>query len=236
MKFSRVTIIIPVYNEKRTIRQVIDRSLVADTLGLEKEIIVVDNYSTDGTRDMLQKISGERKIKIILHNKNLGVGTSWRDGIAASSGEIILRQDADLEYMPEDFSLLLKPIIDGRASVVYGSRILGYSKSKYRYKAYLWGGILVNKLCNIIWGTHLTDILTAAKVFDRSILDKILLESAHFEIEAELTSKVVRAGFNIIEVPITYQARSFEEGKTIRWHHAFRILWAALKYRFVSLQ
>lgn len=233
MNFSKVTIVIPVYNEKRTICQVVDRTLVADTLGLEKEIIVVDNYSTDGTRELLKEIEKEKNVRILYHSQNLGVGTSWRDGIAASSGGIILRQDADLEYMPEDFPLLLKPIINGIADVVYGSRILGFSKSKYRYKTYLWGGLFVNKLCNIILGTRLTDILTAAKVFDRAILDKISLKSAHFEIESELTAKVVRAGFRIVEVPITYKARSFKEGKKIRWHHAFRILRAAFLYRFL---
>jgi glycosyltransferase involved in cell wall biosynthesis len=235
-KYSKVSIVIPAYNEQRTIQKVIERTLAADTLGLEKEVIVVDNFSADGTRDTLKSLKVQLPIKVIFHHKNLGVGTSWRDGMKASTGEIIIRQDADLEYLPEDFPILLRPILEGKAKIVYGSRILGFDKSKYRYKAYLWGGRLVNRICNIFMGTRLTDMLTASKVFEKEILDHFSLESVHFEIESELTAKARRAGFSILEVPITYNARSFEEGKTIRWHHAFRLIWAALKYRFASLK
>ena len=232
--YKKVSIVIPAYNEIRTLAETVRRTLAADTLGLEKEVILVDNFSTDGTRELMQKLEREACVKIILHEKNLGVGTSRRDGIAASSGEIIIRQDADLEYQPEDFSTLLQPILDGRVKIVYGSRILGFSKSKYRYKMYLWGGLLVNKLCTLIIGVRLTDILTASKVFERAIFEKFDLESEHFEIEAELTAKATRAGFKILEVPITYKARSFEEGKSIRWHHAFGLLKAALRHRFFT--
>ena len=153
-----------------------------------------------------------------------------------ASGDILLRQDADTEYQPEDMKLLLAPILEGRSPVVYGSRILGFEKSKYRYQTYLWGGLFVNAMFNWILWTRLTDALTASKAFDRKILDVISLESMHFEIEAELTAKILRAGFLILEVPITYRARSFEEGKTIRWHHAFRILSALIWYRFARLR
>ncbi|OGZ50077.1 MAG: hypothetical protein A3C83_00880, partial [Candidatus Ryanbacteria bacterium RIFCSPHIGHO2_02_FULL_47_25] len=174
--------------------------------------------------------------KIVLHEKNQGVGAAWRDGIAASNGDIIIRQDADTEYQPEDFPLLLKPILDGRADIVYGSRILGFKKSKYRYQTYLWGGLMVNWLINRIVGTRLSDILTASKTFRKNIFDRISLESVHFEIESELTAKAKRAGLRIVEIPITYRARSFEEGKKIRWHHAFRLLKAAVKYRFAPIK
>ncbi len=231
---TKVSVVIPAYNELRTIRSVIDRTKKADVLGLEKEIIVVDNCSTDGTREVIAELSKTGRIKAILHEKNLGIGTSWRDGIAAATGQIIIRQDADIEYIPEDFPTLLRPILDGKAEIVYGSRLLQFEKSKYRYKVYLWGGMLVNKLCTLIIGTRLSDILTASKVFEKSIFEKFSLESVHFEIEAELTAKAHRAGFRIIEVPITYNARSFEEGKKIRWHHAFVILRSALYHRFFS--
>ena len=234
--YKKVSIIITAYNERATIKEIIARTKNADTCGLDKEIIVVDNFSTDGTREIIQALANDGHIRAIFHERNEGVGTSWRDGIKASTGEICIRQDADTEYQPEDFPLLLAPILSGKAKIVYGSRILGFNKSKYRYKTYLWGGLLVNKLCNLILGTRLTDVLTASKVFDKSIFQKFNLESVHFEIEAELTAKATRAGFNIIEVPITYRARSFEEGKKIRWHHAFRILWTTLKYRFASLK
>ncbi|MEK7630428.1 MAG: glycosyltransferase family 2 protein [Patescibacteria group bacterium] len=232
--YTKVSVVIPAYNEMRTIRSVIDRTEKADVLGLEKEIIVVDNCSTDGTREVIDELGKSGRVRAILHEKNLGVGTSWRDGIAVATGQIIVRQDADMEYMPEDFPLLLRPILDGKTEIVYGSRILGFEKSKYRYKTYLWGGILINKLCTLIIGTRLSDILTASKVFDKSIFEKFSLMSVHFEIEAELTAKACRAGFRIIEVPITYNARSFEEGKKIRWHHAFVILRSAVYHRFFS--
>lgn len=232
---SLVTIVIPAYNEKSSVRAIIERVKAADTLGLQKEIIVVDNCSTDGTREILRDlIQQDTSLRVIFHETNEGVGASWRDGIKAAHGTIIVRQDADLEYQPEDFPALLQPIIEGRAHIVYGSRLLQFEKSAYRYKTYLWGGIFLNKVCNIILGTRLTDVLTASKAFDKSIFEKFDLESVHFEIEAELTAKATRAGFRIVEVPITYKARSFEEGKKIRWHHAFKILSSLVRYRFFA--
>jgi len=232
----KVSIIIPAFNEKNTIREVVARAEKADTLGLEKEIILVDDCSRDGTREIIQELGKMPGKKIVLHEKNQGVGAAWRHGIEAASGDIMIRQDADTEYQPEDFPIILGPIIEGNADVVYGSRILGFQKSKYRYQTYLWGGLLVNWLINQIVGTRLSDILTASKTFHKSIFDKISLESVHFEIESELTAKVKRAGLRLVEVPVTYRARSFEEGKKIRWHHAFRLLRAAFTYRFAPLK
>ncbi len=235
--YKKVSIVIPAYNEKKSIQDVVERSLRADVLGLEREVIVVDNYSTDGTREIISKLVAQYPlVRGIFHEKNEGVGSSWRDGMMAATGKIILRQDADTEYQPEDFALLLRPVLDGKAKIVYGSRLINLNTSVYRYKTYLWGGLLINKLINLVLGIRLTDVLTASKVFDKDILKKFSLESVHFEIEAELTAKATRAGFNIIEVPITYRARSFEEGKKIRWHHTFRILRALLYYRFAPLQ
>lgn len=230
--YKKVSIIIPAYNESRTIRDVVNRVKAADVLGLEKEIIIVDNHSQDGTREIIKELGNTPDIKTILHDKNEGVGVSWRDGMNMASGDILLRQDADTEYQPEDIKFLLAPILEGRSPVVYGSRILGFEKSKYRYQTYLWGGLLVNAMFNWVLWTRLTDALTASKAFDKKILAVISLKSAHFEIEAELTAKILRAGFSILEVPITYRARSFEEGKKIRWHHAFRILSTLFWYRF----
>ena len=232
----KISIVIPAYNEKKTIREVVERTQKADTLGFEKEIILVDDFSKDGTREIIKELGATPGKKIVLHEKNQGVGAAWRDGIDASNGDIIIRQDADTEYQPEDFPLLLKPILDGRADIVYGSRILGFKKSKYRYQTYLWGGLMVNWLINRIVGTRLSDILTASKTFRKNIFDRISLESVHFEIESELTAKAKRAGLRIVEIPITYRARSFEEGKKIRWHHAFRLLKAAVKYRFAPIK
>lgn len=232
----RVSIIIPAYNEKATIHNVVMRVKKANTLGLEKEIILVDDSSSDGTREIIRELGTDPVIRAIFHERNRGVGAAWRNGIAVATGDIIIRQDADTEYQPEDFPLLLKPLLENKADIVYGSRILGFEKSAYRYKMYLWGGLLVNWLINLFAGTRLTDTLTASKAFHRHIFEKLSLGSEHFEIEAELTAKVRRAGLRIVEVPITYRARSFEEGKKIRWHHAFQLLKAAIWYRFAPLK
>ena len=232
-----LSVIIPAYNERATIREVIERVKKADSLGLKKEIIVVDDASKDGTQEIIQELrEADSTVRAIFHERNLGVGAAWRDGIAISTGDILLRQDADTEYQPEDFPLLLRPILEEKADIVYGSRILGFDKSVYLYKMYLWGGFVVNWLINCFIGTRLTDTLTASKAFHKRIFEKITLESKHFEIEAELTAKARRAGLRIIEVPITYRARSFEEGKKIRWHHAFPLMKAALWYRFARLK
>lgn len=234
---TTLSVIIPAYNERATIRDVVRRVKKADALGLKKEIIVVDDASQDGTREIIQELTRtDPAIRALFHEHNRGVGAAWRDGIAASTGDIIIRQDADTEYQPEDFPLLLKPILEGRADIVYGSRILGFDKSRYLYKIYLFGGRLVNQLINYFVGTRLTDTLTASKAFHKRIFEKISLESEHFEIEAELTAKARRAGLIIVEVPITYRGRSFEEGKKIRWHHAFQLLKAALWYRFSRIK
>lgn len=234
--YTKVSIIIPAYNEAKTIREVVDRTQKADVLGLEKEIILVDNFSTDGTREIMQELGGDPMIKVILHDKNEGVGASWRDGMHAASGQILIRQDADTEYQPEDFPLIIKPILDGKAKIVFGSRVLGREKNRYQYKTYLWGGLLINKIFNIVLRTKLSDVLTASKSFEKSILDSFSLECNHFEMESELVAKAIRSGYEILEVPITYRARSFEEGKKIRWYHAYRILATLLWYRFASLK
>ena len=233
--YTKVSIIIPAYNEKNTIREIVERTKKANVLGLEKEIIVVDNFSTDGTREIMQELGRDPMVKIILHDRNEGVGKSWRDGMFAASGQILIRQDADLEYQPEDFPLILKPILEGKAKIVFGSRILGQKKNIYQYKTYLWGGLLINKIFNIVLRINLSDVLTASKSFEKSILDSFSLECDHFEMESEFVAKATRAGYTIKEVPITYRARSFAEGKKIRWYHAYRILITLLWYRFAAL-
>lgn len=236
---QKVSILIAAYDERATIREVVERTKRADTLGLEKEIIIIEDCSTDGTRAIVEELQQkDPSLKVIFHERNEGVGASLRDGMRASNGEIIIRQDADTEYQPEDFPALLAPILEGRVPIVFGSRILGFQSqtSSYRYRTYLWGGILINAMYNWILWTHFTDVLTASKAFRRDVLEKFSLESTRFELESELIAKMVRAGFPILEVPITYHARTFEEGKKIRWYHTFRILRTLLWYRFAPLK
>lgn len=236
---QKVSILISAYNERATIREVVERTKLADTLGLEKEIIIIEDCSTDGTRTIVEELRREDpSLKIIFHERNEGVGASLRDGMRASNGKIIIRQDADTEYQPEDFPALLTPILEGRVPIVFGSRILGFQSktSNYRYRTYLWGGILINAIFNLILWTRFTDVLTASKAFRRDVLEKFSLESTRFELESELIAKMVRAGFSILEVPITYHARTFEEGKKIHWYHTFRILRTLLWYRFAALK
>lgn len=230
MHCRKVSIIIPVYNERRTIEEIIRRVLDIDLGDREREVIIVDNFSTDGTRDILQRLRKEFPVRVIFHERNKGIGVSLRDAIAAATGDIIVRQDADGEYLPEDIIKLITPIVSGFADIVFGSRLLNAKTSSYRYQSYLWGGVLINKIISWITGVSVTDILTAAKAFHKTVFDHVFLESAHFEVEAEITAKAAHHGLRIVEVPVSYKARSFAEGKKIHWYHAFRILFAAAVY------
>jgi glycosyltransferase involved in cell wall biosynthesis len=226
----RLSVIIPIYNEVNTIRSILDRVL---STGLTDEIILVDDFSFDGTRDVLASLDGNNGVRVILHDKNQGKGAAVRTGIAASTGEVILIQDADLEYDPRDYPALLRPIEEGLANVVFGSRFLGGP----RRVAMFWH-MLANKLLtfatNLLYNTILSDMETGYKVFRRDVLKGIKLRANRFDFEPEFTAKILKRKETIFEVPISFNPRDYSEGKKIKMKDAFTAIWALLKYRFVD--
>lgn len=237
----KLSIIIPAYNEKDTIVQSVHNVLRVN-FPYPYEIIIVDDGSTDGTSDILKdfvqslgQVQPDQGIKVIFRKKNQGKGAALRHGLEKATGDIIAIQDADLEYDPQDLLKLIDPILSGKTSVVYGSRFLtDYNPGKY--KLHHFGNKLISFLFRLLYHTKITDPATCYKVFRREILYKIPpLKLNGFEMEPELTAKILRKGYTIIELPISYQPRSFVEGKKITWRHAFRYIFTIIKYRFVRI-
>jgi len=225
-----VSVIIPVFNEIKTIDEILKR--VQDQ-NLAKEILLVDDGSTDGTRKYLKEIDGSGLIKVILHEKNLGKGAAVRTGMEHAKGDILLIQDADLEYDPRDYETLLKPLEEGLADVVFGSRFLGGP----RRTAMFWHMVankLLTLMTNILYNTILSDMETGYKVFKREVIKDMPLHAKRFEFEPEFTAKILKRGFRIFEVPITFNPRDYDEGKKIGLKDAFEAVWALVKYRFVD--
>ena len=226
----KLSVIIPIYNEAKTIHTILDRVLATN---LATEIILVDDYSSDGTRDLLSSLDGNKGIRVILQDKNQGKGAAVRTGIAAATGEVILIQDADLEYDPRDYPALLRPIEEGLSKVVYGSRFLGGP----RRVAMFWH-MLANKLLtfatNLLYNTILSDMETGYKVFRREVLAGIKLRANRFDFEPEFTAKILKRKEYIYEVPISFNPRDYTEGKKIKMKDAFAAIWALAKYRFVD--
>jgi glycosyltransferase involved in cell wall biosynthesis len=225
-----LSIVIPVYNERGTIREVIRR---VEAVGRDKEIIIVDDGSTDGTRDLLKKYEELEGFKVIYQPRNGGKGRALRAGFEKAEGEIIIIQDADLEYNPQDYPVLLDPILDGRADVVYGSRFLGGPHRVFFFWHYL-GNKVLTTLSNMLTDLCLTDMETGYKVFRRSILDSFTLNSDRFGFEPEFTCKIARNKFRIYEVPISYSGRGYSEGKKIDWKDGVAALWFIFRFRFFS--
>jgi glycosyltransferase involved in cell wall biosynthesis len=224
----KLSVIIPVYNEHKTLQEIIARVLRTE---LADEIILVDDCSTDGTRDILAGMDGKHGVRVLLHEKNMGKGAAVRSGLETASGDIILIQDADLEYDPRDYPVLLKPLQEGLADVVYGSRFLGGP-----HRVTMYWHMLANKLLtfttNLLYDTILSDMETGYKVFRREILKGMTLNACRFDFEPEFTAKVLKRHFRIFEVPITFNPRDYSEGKKIRLRDAFQAVWTLLKYRF----
>jgi glycosyltransferase involved in cell wall biosynthesis len=224
-----VSVIIPVYNEKATIQQVIE---LVQNVPYSTEIIVVDDCSTDGTRAILQQSVWPENVHIYYHEKNMGKGAGIRTGVQHATKEVIVIQDADLEYDPKDLDVMLKPIMDGKADVVYGSRFLGI------HRAFLFWHYVGNKLLtlvtNVLYDNMLTDMETGYKAFRAPVIKSITIRSNRFDFEPEITAKILKRRYRIYEVPIYYAGRDFDEGKKITWRDAFPALWALIKFRFVD--
>ena len=226
----KLSVVIPVYNERKTLDELISR---VEAVNLEKEIIIVDDASTDGTRDLLKKYEEREKFKVIYQSRNAGKGSALRAGFDKAEGEIIIVQDADLEYDPKEYPLLLKPIIDGRADVVYGSRFLGGTHRVFFFWHYV-GNKVLTTLSNMFTNLCLTDMETGYKVFRKTVLDSFVLKCNRFGFEPEFTCKVARNKFRIYEVPISYSGRGYEEGKKINWKDGVAALWFLFRFRFFN--
>jgi len=225
-----LSVVIPVYNEVDNIGEILKR---VQAQKLANEIIVVDDGSTDGTRTTLGKLDGKKKVRVILHEHNKGKGAAVVTGMQAAKGEILLIQDADLEYDPRDYPELLKPILEGIADVVYGSRFLGGP----RRVAMFWHMIanrLLTSMTNILYDTILTDMETGYKVFRRDVIDGMKIRARRFDFEPEFTAKVLKRQYRIFEVPITFNPRDYSQGKKIKLKDAFSAVWTLIKYRFVD--
>ena len=224
----KLSIVIPCYNEAKTIRLIVERVRAAPVKN--KEIIIVDDCSRDGTRDLLRTQIALLVDKIIYHEVNQGKGAALRTGFAAVTGDAVIVQDADLEYDPQEYPKLLKPIIDGRADVVFGSRFMGAEAHRVVYFWHMVGNKFLTLLSNMGTNINLTDMETCYKVFRREVLQKITIEENRFGFEPEITAKVAKLDCVIYEVGISYYGRTYAEGKKIGWRDGFRALYAIIKY------
>ena len=224
-----LSVVMPVFNERHTIDEIIGRVLAVP---MRIELIVVDDCSTDGTRDMLVALQQQYNFRLLLQERNQGKGSALRRGFQAVTGDIVVVQDADLEYSPEEFPELTDFIVQGRADVVYGSRFLGRHRV-FLFTHYL-GNVALTFLTNILYNTMLTDMETCYKAMRREVLQGLDLQSNGFGIEPEMTAKIFKRGYRVYEVPITYDGRSYEEGKKIGWKDGVVALWVLLRYRFMD--
>ncbi|MBU0957631.1 MAG: glycosyltransferase family 2 protein [Nanoarchaeota archaeon] len=228
----KLSVIMPAYNEEASIREIIKK---VQAVKIDKEIIIVDDGSTDKTREILTELSKKNKeMKVVFHKKNGGKSTAVRTGIEHATGDIIIIQDADLEYDPEDYYKLVEPIVSGKAKVVYGSRFYTKDKRPSLRNKYFWGTRTLTIMANVLYGAGITDEPTCYKVFDAKVLKSIPLKSKRFEFCPEVTAKVRKRGYKIHELPINYYPRTVEEGKKINWKDGVEAVWTLIKYRFVD--
>jgi len=229
----KLSIIVSVFNEKNTILKILDRveQVNLTHFKFEKEIIIVDDGSTDGTREILKNLEG--KYKIIYQQKNQGKGKAILAGLKYASGRYVLFQDADLEYDPEDYKILLKCAIANNAQVVYGSRMLN-KKNKSSYVSYYYGNLLLSWFTRLLYGIKITDMYTGYTLIETDLIKSLSLKCQRFEHSPEVTAKITKKGIKIYEVPISYYPRSREEGKKIKWLDGLQALWVLFKYRFFN--
>jgi len=225
----KLSVIIPVYNERATIAEIVRRVLAVD---LPKELIIVDDGSTDGTRELLRQIPAE-VATVLYHDRNQGKGAAIRTGLEHVTGEMVIIQDADLECDPNDFPALVRPIVEGKVQVVYGSRILRRDNPRL-YRSFYLGGRLISLIANLLYGIRITDEPTCYKLFRREVIKGLNLQCRGFEFDPEVTAKIARRGIPIYEVPIRYMPRTIAEGKKMSWKDGLYAVWILVKYRFVT--
>lgn len=226
----KLSIVIPCYNEIKTIEEIVQKVLAVDLGTLSRELVIVDDGSVDGTRDYLDTLREDGTFQIVFHEKNQGKGAALRTGFAQATGNIIIVQDADLEYDPNEYPKLLSPILDGKADVVYGSRFVGGESHRVLYFWHSLGNKMLTLLSNMFTNLNLTDMEVCYKVFKQEVLEKVKLKEDRFGFEPEFTAKAAREGFVFYEVGISYYGRTYAEGKKINWKDGFRAIYVITKY------
>ena len=240
----KLSVVMPVYNEVNTVAEILQRVRAVQlnvsagygpddgtVVEFEREIVIVDDGSSDGTREILDMLRGQPDMVIVYHERNQGKGAAVRTGLAHASGDVILIQDADLEYDPRDYVALLQPIVEGRSQVVYGSRFRG-GPTRAMFFWHMIGNRALTLVTNILYNTILTDMETCYKVFTRDVAEQLDLRAAGWGFDPEITVQILKRGYRIYEVPISYTGREFEEGKKISWRDGLTVLWTLVKYRF----
>src|SRR3989304_5514645 len=226
----KISVVMPVFNEAKTIREIIKK---VEDVDLEKELIIVDDCSTDGTRDILKTLERNPGIRVFCHEKNMGKGAALRTGFKHASGDIVIIQDADLEYNPQEYHRLIKPILDGRADVVYGSRFVTTEERRVLLFWHYLGNSFITFVSNIFTNLNLTDIETCYKVFKAEVIRAITIEENRFGFEPEITAKIAKKRYRLYEIGISYSGRDYSEGKKIGWKDGIRAIWCIIKYNLI---
>jgi len=229
-----LSILMPAYNEANTIREIIKRIEAVDLGDVRKELIIVDDASKDGTREALDDLRKNGSYKVYFHAQNMGKGAGLRTALTYATGDIIIIQDADLEYDPAEYSELIKPILKGRADVVYGSRLSGAKVARAFNFWHFVGNKILTLITNVLYNSILSDMETCYKVFRADVIKNLQIKSNRFDFEPEITAKILKRKHKLYEMPISYYGRDFSEGKKITWRDGFAAIWALIKYRFMD--